>query len=822
MPGIIGRDAEIRDALRTVRSAGRLVISGVGGIGKSSLAREVADQLSPERRLWVDAEHLRVADEVVARTLAELGEVPVPGESALDALTAAVDGRVLVVIDGADEAGQDLYRALDPLPTAGDGPWLLVVTRFTPELGFAPIHRLGPLADASDDSPAMEMFRAQYTAAGGRLQLLEESPAACRRVVADSAGIPLAIAVAAARVAVLGFDQFGSGPSSGADAVTAAIERTVEHLDNDAVRVFTAFGVLAGAATAPDLAVLSGLAPDRTVLAVERLSRYSLVHPSADGFTTLPPIRRAARSLGTALDQYDEATRRHRDWVGAQYQNVRRSDAVVDIIRLEPELRAAVEYSVAAGRWDDAADCAQSLFWLRGASMHQLACREVLEALVSAADGQPGLDAHRRTELVRELAIARGETDGAAAALPLLDAAAAHARQSDQPARDRVRVMATRAAFIADCGDLTTACRTAFEAAELGRRCGDDYGWLRSLRVAAEALCDLGRLDEADATIATVLAHPPGNHRRIRSLAQGTQALIALERGALATSLAIARAMSREADATGHVDLRLDAELIRTFADPAGASGEPIPVPDRQSDWVLHLEAQLCRTVRAVVAGDSDLALLVASDVVTIAGAVPKEFFHIDGLLLLGGAAVVAGDKRQAQIAYRQALDVADRHGYALRVPDALDGLAVVSASQQADTAAACATAAAEIRRLLGAGRRPTPWLPEIPVSPAATLPTSWLDGHRLGPAARAAITELAVAAPPTRPHAPRPIDRLSPAERQVAVLVADGHTNRDIAAHLNLARRTVETHIAHAFQKLQVSNRTQLATAVAGGRHPG
>jgi DNA-binding CsgD family transcriptional regulator len=59
-------------------------------------------------------------------------------------------------------------------------------------------------------------------------------------------------------------------------------------------------------------------------------------------------------------------------------------------------------------------------------------------------------------------------------------------------------------------------------------------------------------------------------------------------------------------------------------------------------------------------------------------------------------------------------------------------------------------------------------------------------------------------------------MERLSPAERRVAELVAQGLTNRDIGARLHIARRTVETHLAHSFQKLGVQNRTQLARTVA------
>jgi DNA-binding CsgD family transcriptional regulator len=56
----------------------------------------------------------------------------------------------------------------------------------------------------------------------------------------------------------------------------------------------------------------------------------------------------------------------------------------------------------------------------------------------------------------------------------------------------------------------------------------------------------------------------------------------------------------------------------------------------------------------------------------------------------------------------------------------------------------------------------------------------------------------------------------LTPAEQRVAVLAAAGHTNRDIAEQLYISLRTVETHLTHVFQKLDITSRTQLSTRVA------
>jgi DNA-binding CsgD family transcriptional regulator len=60
--------------------------------------------------------------------------------------------------------------------------------------------------------------------------------------------------------------------------------------------------------------------------------------------------------------------------------------------------------------------------------------------------------------------------------------------------------------------------------------------------------------------------------------------------------------------------------------------------------------------------------------------------------------------------------------------------------------------------------------------------------------------------------RAPSP-DELTPSERRVAALVAEGRTNREVAAALFVGERTVESHLTHIYAKLGVRSRTELAT---------
>lgn len=80
-------------------------------------------------------------------------------------------------------------------------------------------------------------------------------------------------------------------------------------------------------------------------------------------------------------------------------------------------------------------------------------------------------------------------------------------------------------------------------------------------------------------------------------------------------------------------------------------------------------------------------------------------------------------------------------------------------------------------------------------------------------PAVLRRVAQLAARAP--RPDGPDPLAELSEREREVALLIADGLGNQEIADRLYLSLPTVKTYVGRLFTKLGATNRVQIALAV-------
>ena len=65
---------------------------------------------------------------------------------------------------------------------------------------------------------------------------------------------------------------------------------------------------------------------------------------------------------------------------------------------------------------------------------------------------------------------------------------------------------------------------------------------------------------------------------------------------------------------------------------------------------------------------------------------------------------------------------------------------------------------------------------------------------------------------PPEEPASPTSLSKLSPREREILMLIAQGRSNKQIARDLDIAETTVKIHVQHIFKKLGLSSRVQVA----------
>lgn len=90
--------------------------------------------------------------------------------------------------------------------------------------------------------------------------------------------------------------------------------------------------------------------------------------------------------------------------------------------------------------------------------------------------------------------------------------------------------------------------------------------------------------------------------------------------------------------------------------------------------------------------------------------------------------------------------------------------------------------------------------------------------GLTLDLAAARAIGVPVVVLRPAAPAARELLAKLSSRERQVALLIARGYRNEEIARELGISVATTKDHVHHVLTKADMASRTELAAALARG----
>lgn len=189
-------------------------------------------------------------------------------------------------------------------------------------------------------------------------------------------------------------------------------------------------------------------------------------------------------------------------------------------------------------------------------------------------------------------------------------------------------------------------------------------------------------------------------------------------------------------------------------------------------------------------------------------------------LIARARVAVAQGEPQQADRDLHDALEVAERTGGYLHLPDTLECLAALAAATNPEHAARLLGAAEAVRQR-HAEVRFRVFDADYAASLAAirkalgqtNFESAWSEGMALSTPEAIAYAQRGRGA---RGRPASGWESLTPTERDVVRLVSEGLPNKDIATRLFVSPRTVQTHLTHVYAKLAVSSRVQLAQEAA------
>jgi predicted ATPase len=203
----IGRESELDEVQAAVNAHRLVTLTGVGGVGKTRLATEVAAQLADDfpDGVWV-FELAAVADPAAVpdAVAAVLGITQQPGKSVAESVAAALEGRVrLLVFDNCEHVVDSVGDLVEAILAASATVTILATSREGLGVADEQLWAVPPLdVDAGAESAAVRLFIERARSVAQRFSLAGADEAAavveiCRRLD----GIPLAIELAASRMA---------------------------------------------------------------------------------------------------------------------------------------------------------------------------------------------------------------------------------------------------------------------------------------------------------------------------------------------------------------------------------------------------------------------------------------------------------------------------------------------------------------------------------------------------------------------------------------------------------------------------------------------
>ena len=366
-PGLVGRDAETAVLSTLLREPGRVVVlTGLSGVGKSSLAAEVGRRVAGRgvALAWVPAAAAASADELRPRLMQALGVAGALREGR-DHEALRERGPLLLVVDGAEallgDAAPAFRQLLQGWLDAAPALRLLVTSWWPAGLAGERVHTLTPLPVPADTAlnwftPALRLLLAEAGRARPGFDPTPHRGPLCALARALG-GLPLALKLVGRWLALLSPQEVLDSVLQDPVAVDPAgrFEQALalgwQQLDAAQQQTLRVFSVYAGGVAFDDL---EGPAAER-VAVLERLALLGWIDrgaaaspaPEAGSPWQLHPLVRAwlarQRAADPGLDgqaraQHAQAQRRAlARW--ADWRRIDQAAALADLRRRWPELR---------------------------------------------------------------------------------------------------------------------------------------------------------------------------------------------------------------------------------------------------------------------------------------------------------------------------------------------------------------------------------------------------------------------------------------------------------------------------------------------------
>jgi predicted ATPase/DNA-binding CsgD family transcriptional regulator len=245
--------------------------------------------------------------------------------------------------------------------------------------------------------------------------------------------------------------------------------------------------------------------------------------------------------------------------------------------------------------------------------------------------------------------------------------------------------------------------------------------------------------------------------------------------------------------------------------------------PDREPGLRPQLLSTLGRA--AGLAGDHDRAIACAREVLALTEPVGEFFWRSHAMRLCANVAWREGKLQEASQYARKCLQLSQEIDDRFSIALGLEEMAWISADQRRHQRAATLLGSANMlftdlaapitsyQHMVGFHRRC-----EQDTRAAlgdATFHDAFTHGRNLTYEAALAFAREEPTPPTSTPSVATP---LTPRERQVAGLISEGLSNKEIAARLVISQRTAETHVENILTKLGFTSRTQVAAWVTVG----